>query len=297
MSDAQRKFVGARARQTMPAFIAVLREYAVFYFALLVLATLCLGWQPCAWVLRRVLSARAGRRTGRMVVQRVWHAYFGMLRMLGACRFDLCALDALRDQPAMILGPNHPCLLDALLVASRVPNLCCVMKADLTGNVFLGSGARLADYIANDAPLGMIRTAVADLRRGNPLLLFPEGTRTENTSVNALKGGIASIALRAQVPVQTLIIETDSAFLGKGWKLFRKPGLPVTFRVRLGRRFAPPAKTPGALQAFIADLQRYYVCELHRDTTGGAVQDERTVFEGAAVVRVRRTVGSGADSL
>jgi hypothetical protein len=36
---------------------------------------------------------------------------------------------------------------------------------------------------------------------------------------------------------------------------------------------------------------------LHRDTTGGAVQDERTVFEGAAVVRVRRTVGSGADSL
>jgi 1-acyl-sn-glycerol-3-phosphate acyltransferase len=293
MSDAQRKFGGTSARQAAPAFLDTLREYAVFYFALFVLAILCLGWQPCASLLRVVLSPGAARRTGRAAIRHVWHAYFGMLRALGACRFDLAELDALRDQPAMILAPNHPCLLDALLIASRVPDLCCVMKADLARNVFLGSGARLADYIANDAPLAMIRTAVADLQRGHPLLLFPEGTRTETASINALKGGIASIAIRAQVPVQTLIIETDSAFLGKGWKLFRKPELPVTYRVRLGQRFAPPARAPGALQAFVADLQRYYAGELHRDGSAAAAQEAqgcRSGFESA-----RRAVGSGAE--
>jgi hypothetical protein len=54
--------------------------------------------------------------------------------------------------------------------------------------------------------------------------------------------------------VQTLVIETDSPFLSKGWSLFRRPGLPITYRVRLGKRFDPPADVP----AFTAELDRYY---------------------------------------
>jgi 1-acyl-sn-glycerol-3-phosphate acyltransferase len=198
----------------------------------------------------------------------------------------------------MILAPNHPCLLDASLVVSRVPDLCCVMKANLATNLFVGPGARLAGYIANDAPLSMIRAAVVDLQRGHPLLLFPEGTRTESAPVNALKSGIASIASRARVPVQTLIIETDSAFLGKGWQILRKPDLPATYRVRLGRRFAPPGRSPGALQAFVADLQRYYACELSREGPAGVRQDEQGCRAGmadAAVAPVRRAVGAGVE--
>ena len=173
----------------------------------------------------------------------------------------------------MILAPNHPCLLDAVLIASRVPNLGCVIKAELLNNPLLAPSARLADYIVNDAPRGMIKSAVDELQRGNPLLLFPEGTRTECTPVNPLKGGVAVIAARARVPLQALIIETDSPFLGKGWRLLRKPELPLTYRVRLGRRFAPPVNTPGAVQAFMAELQRYYAAELNHDNASGAHLD------------------------
>jgi hypothetical protein len=31
--------------------------------------------------------------------------------------------------------------------------------------------------------------------------------------------------------VQTVFIETDSAYLSKGWPLFRKPSMPITYRI------------------------------------------------------------------
>ena len=124
--------------------------------------------------------------------------------------------------------------------------------------MFLGAGSRLARYVRNDSPRQMIKESVAHLRDGGVLLLFPEGTRTTRAPINPLVGSVGVIAKHANVPVQTLVIETDSPFLSKGWPLFRRPGLPITYRVRLGRRFDPPTDVP----AFTAELDRYYRQEL-----------------------------------
>jgi hypothetical protein len=57
-----------------------------------------------------------------------------------------------------------------------------------------------------------------------------------------------------------LIIETDSPFLSKGWPLFRRPTLPIVYRVRLGKRFDPPQDAA----TFTRELDRYYRGELER---------------------------------
>ncbi len=132
------------------------------------------------------------------------------------------------------------------------------MKADIVDNVFLGGGARLAAYIRNDAHLSMIKQAVAELKGGSHLLLFPEGTRTTRWPVNACTGAAALIARKARVPIQTLLIETDSAYLTKGWPLLRRPTLPITYRIRLGRRFDPPDDARGLTE----ELERYFIAEL-----------------------------------
>ncbi|HEX3396621.1 MAG TPA: hypothetical protein VHS76_07955, partial [Steroidobacteraceae bacterium] len=80
---------------------------------------------------------------------------------------------------------------------------------------------------------------------------------------NPLVGSVGLIAKHAKVPVQTLVIETDSPFLSKGWPLFKRPELPITYRVRLGQRFEPPADVP----TFTAELDRYY-----REALQGALQ-------------------------
>jgi 1-acyl-sn-glycerol-3-phosphate acyltransferase len=151
-------------------------------------------------------------------------------------------------------------MLDAMVVVARLPRGVCIMKAELLGNVFLGAGARLAQYIGNDTGRGMIRDAVASLRDGNQLVLFPEGTRTVNSPLNAFKPGITLIAHLAQAPIQTVIVEADSPYLRKGWPLLRPPPGPVTIRVRLGERFAPEADHRATLQR----LERYFARELGR---------------------------------
>jgi 1-acyl-sn-glycerol-3-phosphate acyltransferase len=219
---------------------------------------ICLSWTVIALPLYVLLPRRLGTAAGRRGIMQGFRIYTGWLSLIRAYRLDLRAIDSLRRGPALILAPNHPCMIDALLILTRHPNIACVMKAMVLKNVFLGSGARLARYVCNDAPLHMIREAVAELQRGSVLLLFPEGTRSVQAPLNPLKGSIGVIAKQAAVPVQTLIIETDSPYVAKGWPLLRRPPLPITYRARLGRRFEPPQD----VRTFMAELDTYYRAEL-----------------------------------
>lgn len=233
-------------------------DYLVLYLGLIWLGLICLAWTPIALVVYPLLPVRWGRALGRYVITRGFRFYLASLAASRRCSFDLSELDALRDEPSLILAPNHPCLLDAVMVISRLPNVACVLKAELMNNLFLGAGARLARYIRNEPVRSMVQLATRDFESGSHLLLFPEGTRTVQAPVNPLKGSVGLIANRAQVPVQTILIETDSVYLSKGWPLFRKPVMPIHYRVRLGRRFDPPQNT----QQFMAELEHYFMHEL-----------------------------------
>jgi len=225
-------------------------------YALLV--AFCLSISVLALAMRVLLPRALSKRWGRKLAAASFRAYLRLLGLIGVCRFDLAALDALRAGPALIIAPNHPSLLDAIMILSRLPDASCIMKADIVNNVFFGVGARLVGYIRNMPLRTMVQLSVADLREGSSLLLFPEGTRTRRFPVERMQGTTGLISKHAGVPVQTVFIETDSAFLGKGWSLLRTPKMPVTYRVRLGKRFEPAADTA----QFTAELERYFEAEL-----------------------------------
>ena len=60
------------------------------------------------------------------------------------------------------------------------------------------------------------------------------------------------------MPIQTVVIETDSPYLGKGWPLWKLPPIPIVFRARLGERFAP-GQDPDELSA---RMEQYFHREL-----------------------------------
>lgn len=250
--------------------LKIVYEYFALYSSLTLLGLICLSWSVFALPLYYILPRRIGTAVGRRGIMSGFRLYAWSLSVTRTYRLDLHDIDSLKGGPPLILAPNHPCLIDALLILTRHPNIVCVMKSALMRNVFLGSGSRLARYVRNDSSRQMVKESVAHLREGGVLLLFPEGTRTTRAPINSLVGSVGLIAKHANVPVQTLVIETDSPFLSKGWPLFRRPALPITYRIRLGKRFDPPSD----VAAFTAEIDRYYRHELE-----GALQSrwlERT---------------------
>lgn len=222
------------------------------------LAVLCLFWLPFAMVLQALLPRRLGQPIGRLLIMAGFRIYLRFLTLFCACRFDLAGLDALRNDRPLVLVANHPSLLDAVMIISRFPDMVCVMKSALMNNILLGSAARLARYIPNHAPLDVVLRARKALRERAHLLIFPEGTRTERFPVDTCTASAGLIAQRAAVPVQSLLIEFSSPYLGKAWPLWRRPELPLRFRIRVGRRFAPPTD----VAAFGKELEAYFRAEL-----------------------------------
>ena len=229
-------------------------EYAVFCVGLALFAALLLVWNLLAAIVTPLLPRRTGAALGQMAIMLMSRAYLFVLTLSGLVKLDLDVLDALRDERSLIVAPNHPSLLDVALMVSRLPRAVCIMKAGLGENILLRPTVGLAGYIRNDSAIATIRKACTAVRDGRQLLIFPEGTRTTLTPVNRFKGGFALIAKATGVPVQTVFIETNSPFLGKGWSLFRKPDFPLIYRARLGRRF----EVDGGVKAFVADLEDYY---------------------------------------
>jgi len=156
------------------------------------------------------------------------------------------------------VAPNHPSLLDVVLIVSRLPDMVCITKAPIWDNLFLGGGARLARYIRNDSAINLIKHSTEEVRAGHPLLIFPEGTRTRREPINRFKAGFAVVAKRAEAPVQTVFIECTSCFFGKGWGLLKKPEFPMVYRMRLGRRF----EVGDDVRGFVSELESYYSSEL-----------------------------------
>lgn len=247
-------FPASRGSNRVVTWLKPAYECLVLYGGLLLFGLLCFSWSFIGLFLRPLLPKKIGTRLGQWAIMAIFRWFLSVLKASGIVDCDLSALDGLREQRSLIIASNHPSLLDVVLITSRLPNVVCIMKADIWHNIFLGGGARLAGYIRNDSPANMIRAAAVAARSGSQLLVFPEGTRSQQAPINEFKGGFALIAKTARVPVQTVFIETNSRFLSKGWPLFRKPAFPLIYRARVGERF----RVEDDVKTFVAELEDYY---------------------------------------
>ena len=262
------------AVNTLGGRIKLAYEMSALYLGWFVFGAICLVASFIAGFLRYVLPRKFGNRLGQRMITLGFKLFMLYLCLTRLVKCDVTALDALKHEKGLILAPNHPALIDAVLVISRLPRVTCIMKAVLWDNIVLGGGSRLAGFVRNDSQPNMVRASVAALRDGGQLLMFPEGTRTVEQPINPLKGAIALIAKKSQAPVQTIFIESNTEFLGKHWPTLKKPTFPLHYHVTLGKRFLPPAADKAVdNKVFVAELDAYFRAELsqrhhhrHRDS-------------------------------
>ena len=167
-----------------------------------------------------------------------------------------------------LLAPNHPSLIDAVILLSIVPRTVCIMRASLIESPFLGGAARLAGFVPNDKGSALIRQGVTKLEAGENLLIFPEGTRTGTQAINPFKNGFALIAKKTGASIQTVFIEREGRYLSKGVSLFAPSQIPIRLRLHLGQVVhAGPGETA---QQLSARLELYF--REHLENTGEDVR-------------------------
>lgn len=153
---------------------------------------------------------------------------------LGVFEISIPEIEKLRGLRGTIISPNHPSLLDAVIILSLVPHTVCIMRTGLSKSPFLGGAARLAGFVTNDNGPALIRQGVEKIAAGENLLIFPEGTRTRTEAVNPFKNGFALIAAKSGAPIQTVLIERESPYLSKGYPLMKRTKMPFRYKLHLG---------------------------------------------------------------
>lgn len=135
------------------------------------------------------------------------------------------------DRGALIVS-NHPSLLDVVLVMSAMKRAQCIVKAAIWDNPFMRGTVTAAGYIRNDGDAEkLIEDCTAELRAGNNLIVFPEGSRTVPGTSPKLQRGVANIAIRSGAPIRVITIKCVPASLMKGQKWYEIPAVKSQFTI------------------------------------------------------------------
>jgi len=118
-----------------------------------------------------------------------------------------------------------------VLLMAFVKRADCIVKSRLWKNPFTRSTVQAAGYISNDSGPGLLEDCIGSLQRGNNLIIFPEGTRTDGPI--CLKRGAANIAVRSLSNVTPVVIRCFPPTLVKGAKWWHVPPVAAHFRIEV----------------------------------------------------------------
>lgn len=171
---------------------------------------------------------------------------------------------------------NHQSLLDVLVLGGALPgDFKWAAKRELFKIPFLGWHLALAGHVPVERKAGaraaaeVISKFEEVLAAGKPLLVFPEGTRSEDGILQPFKNGGFYASVRKNAPVVPVALEGTHHLMHKGALDTGDGSTMRVVRVRIGKPLQP--KSEGREGVRVAELRdRTYtaVLELHRSIGG-----------------------------
>ena len=141
-------------------------------------------------------------------------------------RFEVKGLDNVPPKGGFILACNHLSYLDPPAVGCRIPRNLHYFARD---SLFFGPLGLLITKL-NSIPvnrdqldLGTLRKVLRVLKGGEPVLVFPEGTRSPDGTLQKSQKGLGLLVHKSGVPVLPARLHGSFEILGKG-KLFPRIG-------------------------------------------------------------------------
>ena len=210
----------------------MLRAYLLVYpFLCLYVLLGTVIFVPLTWITRDIRAiywvARTGVRLG--------------LRLSGV-KVKLVNREDAFEHPSCVYVSNHVSNLDPPALFMVLPRVAFVLKQELGRIPLLGYVMGLGGFIYvnrkdRDSRRMAQQEAVARLRAGIPLIIFPEGTRSRDGQLLPFRPGPFTIAIEAQVPIVPVTVHGSRRLMPKG-KSTVVPG-------EISLVFHPPVLTEG----------------------------------------------------
>ncbi len=196
-----------------------------YYFSVSVFLLVSLGINILSFILSLLPGSAGFKQPLRATLQflfRRWAWFMGFIRVLRLATPDKTRRKA-KDGEIWIM--NHPSLLDGSYLLKFITNGTCIYKEAIGSNPLYGSTAKLAQYIPNVGGADMVRQACESLRRGEDLVIFPEGTRSTQVDLSRFKPGFALIAKRSGAPINLMWMNSPKDFMTREAQFWKVPRL------------------------------------------------------------------------
>jgi 1-acyl-sn-glycerol-3-phosphate acyltransferase len=114
------------------------------------------------------------------------------------------------SQPYVLIS-NHQSYLDILVLYGLFKHFKWVSKKEIFNIPIVGWNMSLNKYVAINrsnkfSSVKMMNDCEAHLRRGSSIIIFPEGTRSNDGEMHAFKEGAFKLALNSKVPIMPIIV-------------------------------------------------------------------------------------------
>ncbi|WP_250030238.1 lysophospholipid acyltransferase family protein [Paractinoplanes maris] len=234
--------------------------FSVAYWAFIGLT--CVVFFVGAVVVRLVTVPFDRRRVVLHLYSSAWASFYVYVNPLW--RLRVRGRDQLPWHGAAVLVANHASLIDILVLFALFRPFKWVSKQEIFRVPLIGWNMRLNDYVP------LVRGSGASVRRmmehcdrllaaGSPIMIFPEGRRTPDGSLQPFKDGAFELATRHHVPVIPIAVHGTRAALPRHGLILRDH---IDARVRVLPAL-DPADFPDV--ATLRDAARHSIAEALKD--------------------------------
>ena len=157
-------------------------------------------------------------------------------------RLEMSGTEHIPTTGPFILAPVHRSNLDSILAATltrrrmRFMGKNSLWKISFLGRIWSALGAFPVNRGAADR--AALRTCTEVIEMGEPLVMFPEGTRCSGPELQPLFDGPAFVACRTGIPIIPVGIGGSERAMPTGSKMIR----PVKITYVVGPPLLPPAR-------------------------------------------------------
>lgn len=206
----------------------------------------------CLLVVFAILSPLSGS-TAR--TRRLARFHARLMFFLARMPVSILGLERLPQRPHVLLV-NHTSFLDAIVLTATLPGYTFTTRQEFTRQRLLCPPIRSIHTIVLKHPekeghTGNVEVMAAALRRGENLVIFPEGRFCPEPGLLPFHSGAFAAAMRAGVPVVVAGLRGARAALRLGTWLPKRSAIVV----EIGPTLMPPAEDAQGMQRLMADAR------------------------------------------